>query len=143
MYIKLYMCSKNGSTFEEVLCVILCVAVVPMSRLGKLCNCSKSSDKNSAHLIVLSKRYKVNPNLLLVVSLCRCIFDQTRESVAIALQIETPKRERDVIKIKNVSSLNLGQFSRAKSESATVTEAFGFIDADSFRYYNILFTIPK
>jgi hypothetical protein len=71
MYIVLYnktlgcICAaKTAPHFEEVLCVILCVAVVPMSRLGKLCNYSKSSDKNSAHLIVLFKHYKVNPNVL-------------------------------------------------------------------------------
>ena len=35
---------------------------VVISHLGKLCDCSKSSNKKAAHLIVPVKSYKVNPN---------------------------------------------------------------------------------
>jgi hypothetical protein len=70
MYIVLYnsilgcICAAKTAPHFEVLCMMPCVAAVPMNRLGKLHNCSKSSDKIPAHLIVLFKHYKVNPNVL-------------------------------------------------------------------------------
>jgi hypothetical protein len=36
---------------------------MPMNHLGKLCDCSENSNKKAAHLVVLFKSYKVNPNV--------------------------------------------------------------------------------
>ena len=110
-----------------------------MSYLGKLCDCSKSFDKEAQHLRVLFESSRANPNIS--ASLCG--------SAEIHLWSDVRKRDRRAHKLKlqhkgaisgaNVSwdaKWNLNWHLWPPITLFCKSLVFGFIDMDSFCYFN-------
>ena len=113
-----------------------------MSRLGKLCKCSKSSDKNSERLRVPSRSSRANPN----------ISASLRGRAEMYLWSDARKRDRRACKLKlrhdgatqstNMSSVAERNLNRHLWPPVTFlckSLVFGFVDVDSFRYFNNLY----
>ena len=113
-----------------------------MSCLGKLCNCSNSSDKNGEHLRVLFKSSKANPNVS--AGLCGCgemhLWSDAGKCDKRACKLKL--RHDDATAAAGAwwnAERNLKRHPWPLVTFLCKSLVFVFVDADSFRYFDNLY----
>ena len=115
-----------------------------MSCLGKLCNCSKSSGKKEEHLRVLFKSSRANSN----------VSASLRRSAEMHIWSDARKRDKCACKLKlrhedstrstNMSwdaERNLNRHAWPLMTFLCKSLVFGFIDTDSFCYFDSIYNL--